>query len=100
MKHLLAMNVVGKRFADLYFSNSLSKALVISKYHDVISYMFVVLLQHSVFVLTSKYSLYLAGPAVQAFPAYLMKISFKNPSDVCDGPFQYAHDTKVHFSRS
>jgi hypothetical protein len=30
-------------------------------------------------------------------PAYLARADYKNPKDISDGPFQYAHDTKVPF---
>ena len=35
------------------------------------------------------------GPSLHKIPAYLKKTSYKNPQDSLNGPFQYAHNTKL-----
>lgn len=38
-----------------------------------------------------------AGPSFRNMPAYLKQIQYKCPTDIANGPFQYAHSTKLPF---
>ncbi|KAL8848565.1 MAG: hypothetical protein Q9221_006398 [Calogaya cf. arnoldii] len=38
-----------------------------------------------------------AGPSFHHLPAYLKSISYEHPTDIADGPFQYAHNTASPF---
>ncbi|KAL8898204.1 MAG: hypothetical protein Q9207_006822 [Kuettlingeria erythrocarpa] len=80
MKHLTAMNVVGETRADHYIPMPFSVALTEPKYRDGVSY------THDV-----------AGPSFHHLPAYLKSISYRHPTDIADGPFQYAHKTASPF---
>ncbi|KAL9105135.1 MAG: hypothetical protein Q9187_008819 [Circinaria calcarea] len=80
MKHLRAMNVIGEKNEDHYVATPFSIALTDSKYRDGIVY------THDV-----------AGPSFQQLPAYLQSISYVHPTNIADGPFQYAHKTPAPF---
>lgn len=80
MKHLSAMNIVGEEGADEFSPTHFSNAVTIPKYRDGISYCFDV-----------------AGPSFHGTPGYLKDTKYKNPGDIVDGPFQYAHRTKEPF---
>ncbi|KAL8703633.1 MAG: hypothetical protein Q9201_003203 [Fulgogasparrea decipioides] len=68
MKHLRAMNVVGEIRADHYIATPFSVALT-EPSHDI------------------------AGLPFYHVPAYLKSISYGHPTNVADGPLQYAHKT-------
>lgn len=38
-----------------------------------------------------------AGPSFHSIPAFLKQISYQNPTNIADGPFQKAHNTKDPF---
>ena len=38
-----------------------------------------------------------AGPSFHSIPAYLKKTGYKNPGDIANGPFQFAHKTQNPF---
>lgn len=80
MKHLSAMNVVNEPNVDEFTLTHFSKSLTVPKYRDGISYTFDV-----------------AGPSFHGIPAYLKKSNYKNPNNIADGPFQYAHNTQNPF---
>lgn len=80
MKHLAAMNVVREIGPDHYLATPFSVALTEPKYRDGITY------THNV-----------AGPSFHQLPAYLKSISYGHPTDIADGPFQYAHQTQAPF---
>ncbi|KAL9636917.1 MAG: hypothetical protein Q9204_002070 [Flavoplaca sp. TL-2023a] len=80
MKHLAAMNVVKEIGPDRYTSTPFSDALTEPKYRDGITYTYDV-----------------AGPSFHHLPAYLKSISYGHPTDITNGPFQYAHKTKSPF---
>ena len=80
MKHLRAMNVVGEKGADHYVATTFFNALTEPKYRDGIVY------THDV-----------AGPSFYELPAYLRSISYNHPTNIADGPFQYAHKTSSPF---
>lgn len=80
MKHLAAMHVVKEEGQDQYSSTALSKGLTVKEHRSGVCYLFDV-----------------AAPSFQAMPAYLQKTGYKNPGNILDGPFQYAHKTELPF---
>ncbi|MCJ1414442.1 hypothetical protein MMC32_000768 [Xylographa parallela] len=80
MKHLASMNIVSEKSIDVFTSTTLSNAFTEPKFRDGITYCFNV-----------------AAPSFHGMPAYLKATAYKQPHDIADGPFQYAHNTKVPF---
>ncbi|MCJ1432413.1 hypothetical protein MMC27_001769 [Xylographa pallens] len=80
MKHLASMNIVSEKSIDVFASTTLSNAFTEPKFRDGITYCFNV-----------------AAPSFHGVPAYLKATAYKQPHDSSDGPFQYAHNTKVPF---
>ena len=73
LKHLAAMNVVEEVSPDKYRATSLSEALTEPRSRDGITYINDV-----------------PGPSFRQLPSYLRTISYKTPTSLVDGPFQYA----------
>lgn len=44
-----------------------------------------------------KYRYDVAGPSFAALPAYLKSTNYKNPTELTNGPFQFAHKTTLPF---
>ncbi|MCJ1391327.1 hypothetical protein MMC18_004190 [Xylographa bjoerkii] len=96
MKHLASMNIVSEKGADMFASTPLSNAFTEPKFRDGITYC-----QSSAPLRASfsrqYHSFNVAGPSFHGLPAYLKATAYKQPHDISDGPFQYAHDTKLPF---
>ncbi|KAI9654484.1 MAG: hypothetical protein M1821_006574 [Bathelium mastoideum] len=80
MKHLAATHTVKEHGSGSFIATSLSNALTEPKFRDGIVYTYDV-----------------AGPSFRGLPGYLKSISYKNPTELTDGPFQYAHKTQLPF---
>ncbi|KAH9904509.1 putative O-methyltransferase [Xylariomycetidae sp. FL2044] len=80
MKHLAAMNIVGERDDGVYVATPLSDALTEPRYRDGIVYTYDV-----------------AGPSFRSLPAYLKSIKYTHPTELTNGPFQFAHHTALPF---
>ncbi|KAL9601564.1 MAG: hypothetical protein Q9219_002398 [cf. Caloplaca sp. 3 TL-2023] len=93
MKHLTAMNVVEEIDADQYTATPFSNALTEPRYRDGIIYNWV---KKSLKIKTPT-SHDCAGPSFHQMPDYLKSISYRHPTDLADGPFQYAHKTPAIF---
>ena len=96
------MGVIQENGRDLYAPNELARALAIPKYRDGIPFWSVyhlnVHLLLSKRVLTmGKSSFDCVGPSILKLPEYLAKTGYKNPQSDVDGPFQYGHNSPLHF---
>ncbi|KAF4614375.1 hypothetical protein G7Y89_g15363 [Cudoniella acicularis] len=80
LKHLSSMHVIKEKAANVYASTPLSDALVEPKFKDGIIYTFDV-----------------ASPSFASLPGYLKVTNYKNPTELTNGPFQYAHKTTLPF---
>ncbi|KAH8654647.1 putative O-methyltransferase [Tricladium varicosporioides] len=80
LKHLSSMHVIKEKAAGVYTPTPLSDALVEPKFKDGIIYNFDV-----------------AGPSFASLPEYLKVTNYKNPTELTNGPFQYAHKTPLPF---
>lgn len=106
MKHLAAMNVVNEKSADHYTATPLSTALTEPKYRDGITYTYVSRYHQALFPTRlpaeseqplTLHSHDVAGPSFHQLPAYLQSILYEHPTNIADGPFQYAHKTSAPF---
>lgn len=79
MNHLSAMYLVHASNGKFH-GTPLSIGLAEKKYEDRICYTYGV-----------------AGPSFRGIPEYLKSIEYHNPTSIVDGPFQYAHNTKLPF---
>ncbi|KAG8532439.1 uncharacterized protein KY384_002316 [Bacidia gigantensis] len=80
LKHLAATNMISESAANQYKATSLSTALVEPKYRDGITYLRNV-----------------AGPSFHGIPDYLKQTDYQHPTNIADGPFQFAHKTQKPF---
>ncbi|KAI9687301.1 MAG: hypothetical protein M1822_002344 [Bathelium mastoideum] len=80
MKHLAATFIVHETEAGLYEATTFSNALTEPNFRDGIIYTYEV-----------------AGPSYRALPNYLKSVSYKNPTELTNGPFQFAHKTQLPF---
>ncbi|KAL8644997.1 MAG: hypothetical protein Q9226_007497, partial [Calogaya cf. arnoldii] len=98
------MNVVSEIGADIYTATPFSNALTEPKYRDGMIYTYV-LYCYTLLLLTllhlnhtlKQTSHEVAGPSFHHLPAYLKSISYGHPTNIADGPFQYAHKTASPF---
>ena len=79
LRHLAAMNVVEEVSTDTYSSTTFSVALTEPRFRDGITY------NNDV-----------PGPSYKQLAPYLKSTYYKTPTSLTDGPFQFAHATKLH----
>ena len=80
LKHLAAMNIVAETQTGTYTSTPLTNAFTETRFRDGITYISDV-----------------PGPSFKQLASYLKAKSYKNPTSLVDGPFQFAHKTELPF---
>ncbi|KAF2231304.1 putative O-methyltransferase [Viridothelium virens] len=80
LRHLAATYIIREKGPDCFSPTYLSNAFTEPKFRAGIIYTFDV-----------------AGPSFHLLPNYLKSISYGNPTELTDGPFQYAHKTQLPF---
>lgn len=104
------MGIVKEWGADRYAATPLSTAFTEPRFRDGIVYTYVStndlsagyshragepVVQECWLTLTTRYDV--AGQSFRDLPAYLKSINYKHPTELTDGPFQYAHKTQLPF---
>ena len=96
------MGVLHEVDADSYGTTPLATALAVPKYPDGFPFWFVHNLRclsygGRVLIGGTFISIDTAWPPFTKLHEYLAKTGYKNPANPMDGPFQYGHNTPLHF---
>jgi len=78
LRHLAAMSIINGVGSSSFASTPLSHDLTVPYYRDAVPFCFD-----------------RAGPSILSLPQYLSEKGYENPTDVLDGPFQFAHKTSL-----
>ena len=80
LRHLTATHILSETAAGQYAPTALSNAFTEPRFSDGLIF------NHDV-----------TGPSFRALPAYLKSISYRTPTSITDGPFQYGHKTDLSY---
>ena len=78
LRHLAAMSVILERGPSTFAPTQLSHALTIPYYRDAVPFCFDC-----------------AGPSILSLPQYFAENGYASPTNVLNGPFQFAHKTSL-----